>query len=155
MQNDPDIIFYGTIKNGKRLYWKPNLHQTLISSLEGKVFEEIIRERIEPSTDDQRGYLFGAIIRKTCMNTELFGGWTEDEIYDFFAGKFFSVKKTVIFKGKEYTIKKPLSLNKRNGAGKKRVSEFISRIVEFLANEGIEVQDPSSYKLNSYSKINR
>ena len=74
---------YGKIIGGKRRYYNPDLHNESLKSLEGKEFEEVIKEKHKRVSQDAHGYYRGGVIG-TAMEFEMFNGWTKDDIHDFF-----------------------------------------------------------------------
>lgn len=153
MSNEPVIRFYGTIKNGTRYYYKPQLHQQRMASLEGKEFSEILEERFVDTTPDQMGYYRAGIIRHACMESEDFGGWTENEIDEHFKDLFlaFTKSKIVKYRGKETTIS--VTVRESTGSsGKKRMSEFIEKVLGYLANmHNIYPLSPEDYFNGKYA----
>lgn len=140
--------FFGRIKNGVKHYYKPIEYQNLINSLENKEFEETISERFVQTTTDQHAFYRGAII-KTCLETELFGGWTDDEIHDYFRGLYLS--RTLLFtfpNGKREEIK---VLESTASISKKKMAQFIDSVINWLAQQNIYIQSPEEYVLTKYS----
>lgn len=153
MSQEPTIRFYGTVKNGLRQYYKQPMHQQLLASLEGKEFEETLQERFVDTTPDQMGYFRAGIIRHACMESEDFGGWSEQEIANHFAEKFltFTKAKQILFKGKQTGIEIKVTESTAN-LGKKRMSEFIEKVLNYLAEEHeVFPLSPDDYMANKYA----
>jgi hypothetical protein len=93
------------------------------------------------------------IIRKTCVQSDLFEGWDEDDIYDWFVNKFFTV---IVLKtlgtGEQVEVRKEFSMK---NCGRKRASEFIEKVLRFLAERGIYPLSPEEYFNGIYSSIDR
>lgn len=142
----PLVRHHGNIENGIVYFYNLKLYEENVKQLEGKEIEVIIQEKHEEPTVDQHGYFRGGIV-PTALESEKFGGWSEEEFVDFLKNKFLS---RVILKevgGKKYTIVRLESFTK---ISKKMMSEFIDKTLNFLAEEGIDVLPPDNYKLNKY-----
>lgn len=152
--SEPTIRFYGTVVNGKRTYFRPQLHQKALEKLEGKQFEEVIKQRFEDESPNQHAYYRGGIIKATCMETELFGGWSEVDIHDYFAKKFLTNIRPKVLKfpdGTETTIE-VAHTESTGDLGKKRMSEFIDRVLIDLAENNIFPLTPEDYYYGKYSE---
>lgn len=150
MASKPRIIHFGLIKNGKKIYYNNELYGKQIQSLEGKEFEEEIREKLKKPSQGTHGYYRGGII-STCLVSEKFGGWNEDEIHDLFCNLFLKTTIEKVFGDTGRTeITKVLSTSDLNQA---EMNEFIERVIAWLATEGIEVLNPEQYNLTKYRKI--
>ncbi len=91
---------YGKIVNGKEIYYNPDLHQETLNSLEGKEFEEILKEKHKKVSEDAFGYYYGGVIGEA-MEYEMFGGWSKDDIDDFFSSMFLTYNKTLCLKDED------------------------------------------------------
>lgn len=154
-QIDPEIMTRGIVKDGKFNCFRPQTEQQWLLANEGKELVRIYREVVESTTTDQHGYLRGGIIRSCCMNSDRFAGWQEEEIYDYFVDKYFYVPVVKTMNGVSVEFKRKLSMAT---CGKRRAAEFISRIIQDLAEDKenpIVVPDASEFVLNKYSSINR
>lgn len=147
MEKEPQIILTGIVKNGRRIYNKPELLQRVLNDLDGRDFEEYITERPEGKTPSQRAYYFGGIIKKTCMESEPFRGWSFDEIDHFFRQKFISYKTTKSIEGIEITFN---VVDDISSLSKKKMSEFIDRVIQFLDEHEIKVLSPGEYYYGKY-----
>lgn len=133
----------GISKDGKFQPYNKTLFDNCLREFDGKIVEVFIQEREEETTDNQRGYFFGVIVRKVCMNMEQFGGWSATEIYEFFCGLFLSEPKSFKYKKKSIVVSITRSLSKLN---KKETSIFIQKVINWLAQEcGVEVPEPSLF----------
>jgi hypothetical protein len=152
MSTEPKIRFYGTVVNGVRMYYRSQLHNSRLKQLEGKVFEETLEIKYEEKTDDQRGYYFGGIIRATCMETEAFEGWTFDEIRNELEGRYLSYATTKTIKkldGQEITTEVK-GRDSIADLSKKKMSEFINNVLNFLATLEIYPLSPEEYLTGKY-----
>lgn len=119
--------------------------------LSGKEFEIIIRERFIPASTDQHGYYRGGVIREA-LNHEDFGGWSEDDVHDYYAEKFltFSIHRILAGKVIEYAI-----IESTAHLGKKRFAVYIQQVIDDLWNEHqIEVGAPEDYVIGKYQTRN-
>lgn len=145
------IKHYGRIVNGVKQYYNPALYKETITSLEGKEFEEVIKQKHKRVSEDAHGYYRGGVLG-TALEFEMFGGWTKDDLHDFFAKMFLSYKKSLILKyddGTECveTIKKTQSTS---GLNSKEMTEFVDKVIQWLAEQGIVVLPPEQYVLGKY-----
>lgn len=149
----PDILHLGIIRNGKKIYYRPELYLRQIQLLEGKEFEERIKEKfVKPSTSTHAFYR-GAII-PTCLLTEKFGGWSEDEIHTFFTNMYLSrtIEKVFESSGEVVELKE---IDSTGSLNQKEMNIFIERVLAFLADEGIEVLSPEQYSLSKYRIVKK
>jgi len=145
--SDIAIKNFGKIIGGKIHFFKPHLYQTIIDKYEGKDIVVIVQERFEDTTTDQHGYYRAGIIRATCMETELFGGWTESDIHDFFAERFLSYTKQKELGGKAVNV---LKTESTADIGKKKMRKFIDDVLNFLAEHDIFPLSPENYVMTKY-----
>ena len=153
MSSEPTIRFYGAVKNGVREYLRPLLHQEMLKKLEGKQFEEVIQQRFEDESPNQHAYYRGGIIKATCMEAEAFAGLSERDIHDIFANMFLTYVRPVVvrFNGEERTFE--VSHTDSTGdLGKKRMSEFIDKVLNFLAEQSIFPLTPEEYFYGKYKE---
>jgi hypothetical protein len=154
-QIESEIFTRGIVKDGKFVSFRPQTEQKWLDANEGKELVRIYRPVVEQTTTDQHGYLRGVIIRMCCMNSDRFAGWDEEEIYNYFVDTYFYIPVIKTMNGKSIEFKKKLSMAT---AGKRRSAEFITRIIQDLAEDKecpIVVPEPGETILNKYSSINR
>ena len=141
---------YGVIRNGIKKYYNPNLYNTVMAELEGKEFEEVTTEKHKRVSSDHHGFYRAGIVGE-CAKSEMFGGWTRDEIHDSFADMFLSYKvaEKRIRDGKtiyvEVTKKESTS-----GISSKEMAEFCEKCIQWCAENNIIIHDPEEYKLGKY-----
>lgn len=147
---------YGKVTNGSLVHYNwPLFKQTLIS-LEGLEFDLIIKEKHKRVSLDTHGYYRGGII-KECLQYEMFGGWTEDDVHDFFADQFLHYYKTLIINhddnDKTYcNVRKVISTSSLN---QKDMNEFIEKVIGWLAEHGIVIHSPEQYFLGKYKTVEK
>jgi hypothetical protein len=143
MFNENFIRITGVPKNGIFVPFQPQLYKDILLKNDGRKIDLLIKDHEEPKSKQQLGFFFKVIIRDVCMQTELFGGWDKDEIYEFFCSEFLAKTKTLKLKsGKEKILQLNATLSACN---KLETAIFIDNVIRFLANEGIEVPDPINY----------
>jgi hypothetical protein len=137
---------YGKVKNGKLLMseqnakrWAAILQQIEAGSGE---FELEIKQREHRPNTNQYGYLYGGIYRETLL-TNKFKGWTEDELEKFFGELFLGDRITIEVSGEPVKVKR--IVKSTSSLTHKELSEFIERVIAWLANEGIAVSGPEDY----------
>lgn len=145
--NNPDIILTGTVRHGQRYYHKPMLVQKIIDDLEGQEFEEIIKKKEKGKTHLQLAYYYGGIIKKTCMQSTLFEGWTEKEIDAFFKDEFLTYYATKSVDGVEKDFPVVEGLSKLTT---QEMGQYTERVIQWLAEHDIIVLTPDEYRLNKY-----
>lgn len=151
MINESQIVNYGVVQNGKIKYFKPTFVEQQLLSLEGKQVGMIVFEKDPAVTEDMHGFLRGGIIRGVCMQTEMFAGNTEKEIYNILKEKCgFYIERSIHFGNETITQRDYLHMD---SCGKKRGRQFIDEIVRYLAEHDIIVPDPSEFLLNKYKSV--
>ena len=146
--NSGAVKHFGKIVDGIKKYYRPTLYQEQLKALEGKEFVEIIQEKHQHITDDQRGY-YRATNRWLIDNTEAFGGWEEDELHQEFCNLFASYKKWI---GGEVTGVEKTFVESTSNMGKKRMAKFIDDRNKWLSMQySIEVPSPEEYYTGKYS----
>lgn len=143
------IKHLGIVREGQRIYYNNDLHKKQMALLEGKEFEETTKEKRISVSADTHGYYRGGIIG-TCLESNKFAGWDENEIHDHFASMF--LRKTFIkeLNGREYTVQKILSTGDLD---QKEMNDFIEKVVFWLTEKDIEILPSDNYQLNKYRAI--
>jgi len=142
---------FGLVKKGNLIYYNTDLLQQSIKDLEGKEFELVLKEKYKKASEDAFGYYFGGIIQEA-LKYEIFGGWTKEEVDDFFSDMFLSYTKTLCIKPtngfEEFkTIRK---VESKSNLSSKRMKEFTEKVIVWLAENGIIVQSSENYLLGKY-----
>lgn len=142
---------YGKIVNGIPKYYNKNLYDVTVAELEGKEFELVMKEKHYKVSNDQYGYYHAAIIDE-CMKNEMFGGWTHEDIDEYFSSMFLTVKRSLTTSdGQIHIISKTLS--KGQGFSKKDMSEFIERCIQWCAENKIIIHSSEEYFLGKYKSL--
>ena len=147
---DPIIKHIGIAKNGKFSPYKPLLMEKNLHKLDGKIIYITIQEQHPDKTLDQLGFYFGGIIRATCMETELFQGWLEKEIDSFFQSTFLS---RITYKEINGVLVEFPVIDRISSLSKKRLSEYIESVIQWLAGRDIYVLDPQEYLVGKYKTV--
>ncbi len=139
---------YGKVVNGIKKYYDTALQQQSINELEGKDFEEIIKEKHINVSTDQFGYYHAGIIEE-CLKFERFRGWAHDDVDDFFSDMFLKINKTLdLNDGNYYIVSKTVS--KGSGFSKREMVEFIEKCIVWCAQNGIIIKTSEEYYLGRY-----
>jgi hypothetical protein len=144
------IRHLGIIKNGNFKPYKPELFENNLQQYEGKPVYIVFQEYLPDKTQDQLGYYYGGIITGTCMQTEIFGGWTKEEIDNFFQSMFLqeTVYKEVAGEVRDFTIRRRIS-----SLSKKDLSVYIQQVIQWLSLEDIIVLDSELYIAKKYKPV--
>lgn len=136
---------YGKIVNGKFEQTPRNAerYKNALKRLEGKDFELEIREVQSHATNSQYAYFRNGIIR-TCLKTEMFGGWDEQEIINHFTDNFL---RTVRFKQAGKEVLGISSTKQISNLSKADMSQFIENVLNWLSMHNISVGAPEDYFL--------
>ncbi|MCC7514513.1 MAG: hypothetical protein IT212_07455 [Bacteroidia bacterium] len=148
----PEIRHYGIIRGAKRIYYNPELHTRQMQDLDGKEFEEVIKEKhVKPSTSTH-GYYRGGII-SSCLTTNEFAGWDKEEVNDYFCGLFLKrVVEKIFPDGKRVEV---IHIGSTGDLNQREMNEFIETVVRYLAEKGIYILSPDEYNLTKYRIIKK
>ena len=142
---------YGKVVQGVKRYYRPELLADNLAELEGKEFEEVLKEKTKHVSTDAHAFYRAGIIG-TAMKDEMFGGWTKDEVHDHFAGLFLSYadkEKAINGEGKTVMID-VLKIKSTSSLNSKQMFEFCEKVIRWLAFHKIIVKDPEQYQLTKY-----
>lgn len=147
MARKPEIRHYGVVRNRKKLYYKPELQLLQLEQLDGKEFEETIKERKQQISPSTHGYYRGGVIT-SCLVTEMFGGWTEDEVHDHFVNMFLTTIVEKVFPdGRRIEIP---HVESTGDLSQQRMNAFIEDVVRYLDANDIKILSPEEYNLSKY-----
>lgn len=133
----------GIVKDGVFRPFDPKRSSEKLKQFEGQIIDVVYQLHEEPKSKNQLGYFWQGIIKSVCMRTEMFGGWTKDEIYEFFCGYFLVDHKTLIdSKGEQHLVRTAKSLS---SLSKRQTAEFIDNVINFLAQNDIHVPSPDEW----------
>lgn len=145
---------YGKIINGKKTYYNESLYNQTIRSLEGREFEEVIKEKHKKVSHDQHAYYRGGVLG-TALEYEIFGEWNEKELHLFFGDLFLSYiieEKYLVTDGttKKRHVKR---IESTADLSTKEMAQFIDHVIGWLAQQGIVVKDATQYYLEKYQTL--
>lgn len=131
----------GKIINGKKVYNNGTRYIKELKRLDGKDFVEYLEEAKDSPTLNQYAYYYGGLLR-TALESEVFGGWEQEELDAF-------LKEQFLTKIKMKTVKEDLITLRitkdKSAISKKEMVEYIEKCIMFMATEGIEIEDSETY----------
>ncbi len=147
MSKKPTIRHYGIVRNGKKVYYNPELYVRQLQDLEGKEFEETISPKFKKPSQGLFAFYWGGII-STCLTDEQFGGWDKDEADAWFCKLFLTrmVQKTM---PDGQNIQIPI-IRGTSDLSQEEMIEFCLKVEMYLANRGIQLLTPEEYNLTKY-----
>lgn len=138
--------FYGKTKSGKLMFSEENMKRwmAVLQDIEfgSGEFELEIKQREYNANSSQFGYLYGGVYREALL-TNKFKSWTEDEMEEHFGNLFLAERITIEVPGKPVEVKR--IIKSTSSLSRKELSEFIERVIAWLANEGIAVSGSEDY----------
>lgn len=148
----PIIRKYGIVRNGQRIYYNADVHLQQLKELEGKEFEEELKEKSHKPSPGTHGFYRGGLIL-TCLTTNKFGGWTKHEVDKFFCDMFLKEKIEKVFPdGKRVEIPDTKSTGDLN---QHEMNEFVANVERWMTDEGIEILTKDEYNLSKYRVIKK
>jgi len=145
--------FFSVVNN--HIIWeRPDMLQTKKLLLEGKKGYAIIEEVQEDITVNQYAFYFGGIINGECMNSNCFAGLRDYEIHQILFREVTSYTRTV--EDVQGNSRIEVVTDDFHSYGRRKMAWYIDKLIPHLQNEyGINVKDPSEYKLNKFIIRNR
>ena len=150
MAKDPIIKHQGVVRNGQVVYYRPDLYRSAIASLEGQEIETVVKKKHKRTSQDSHGYYRGGII-KTCLQYECFAHFTEQTLHEFFAGMFLKYEKMYQVGNKRVVVPFVTSMS---DLSQEETNEYIERVKQFIAKQGVELLPPENYESNKYRTVN-
>lgn len=148
---DVGIKHLGTSKNGEFKAFKPKLLKSDYLQYDDQPCYVVIMPYVEAKSHDQLGFLHGGIIAGTCMKTELYAGWTAKEIYNDFCTMF---AEDTVYKERGDGVMIEVKVREAvKDFSKKRMSQFINDILNFLAFHDIHTLSPEEYITGKYKTV--
>jgi hypothetical protein len=137
---------FGIIKDGVRHYYDKNFHNKNLAQLEGQQFEEVIK--MKRKNVSLRAFAFyRGPITSIALQSEMFGGWTKEELHDFFCERFLSnILVTKVIKHGQTFLKERTVVGNTSSMSSKEMSEFTEKVLHFLANNDIIIDNPDNYE---------
>ena len=148
-----EVIHKGLIRNGRFVWDRPEVVTKAMEALEGKRIKASFEEEDNDISRSQFGYYFGGIIRNTCLRSEIFKGWSVEEIDNHFRTKFLSLQNMKEMKLPDGRIRlvRIISHMSFEDISKDEMTEFIEKVIEELNSHDIHPLSPDEYNLKKYS----
>lgn len=141
---------FGRVTNGNLVHYNYPLFKQSLAQLEGLEFDLVLKEKHKRVSLDTHGFYRGGIV-KECLQYEIFGGWNEDDVHDFFADMFLSYTRTVTIKTENSVIHRNIRKTQSTAElNQREMNEYVDRVIRWLADEGIVIQSPENYFLGKY-----
>ena len=131
----PELEFkhHFRVDSDKFVWENPEMFEYYKRKFKGRRGYAVFFETVDDPTPNQYAYYFGGIIRKECMQSDMFAGWTEKEIHNFLFKEVMGILKQVKFKhGPVRTITVSPGFD---AIGKKGMIEYLSMIIPYLQTE--------------------
>jgi hypothetical protein len=146
--DDLNYKHFFVVENGKMIFEDKEMFKAKMMMLEGKRSYAIMEEVKQEVTPNQYAYYFAGIIRRECLNSEDFGGWTEDEVHSYLLGTLRGIEKTIRKKDGLY---KSRILPDFKKFGKRKMTAYVDEVIAYLQTEhNIHPKPAEHYKYNKY-----
>ncbi len=146
---------YGVITKGKEVFYNKPLYLEVISELEGKEFDLVIKEKHKKVSTDAHGYYRAGIIGE-CLKSEIFGGWDRDEIHEFFSDEFLTYTVTEKYLKNGATIyREKIKKTSTSELNSKEMFEYCEKCIRWCADNEIIIHTPEQYLLCKFKTIER
>ncbi len=137
------------VEEGKFIFGNPGMFEFYKRKFEGRRGYAVIFETKDDPTPNQYAYYFGGIIRKECMQSNVFAGWTEKQISKFLLKEVMGITKQI--KMPDETVRHVVLAPDFDSLGKEGMTEYISKLIPYLQTElDIHPKPSEHYK---YSKF--
>lgn len=137
------------VVSGKFVWTDPQMFEYYRRKFEGRRGYAVIFETKEDPTPNQYAYYFAGIIRRECMQSEAFAGWTEREIHKFLLKEVMGVIRQVKFRNGQ--VKNISVAPDFDSFGKAGMIEYISKLIPWLQTEmDIHPKPSEYYKYNKF-----
>jgi len=146
--NKPVLKHFGKVSEGKLLLYDMDRYNNDLTRYNGKEIQITVEYKYNDVTASQFGYYYGAIL-PTALENEAFGGWEIDELDYELKKRFLSDKAIKKIGGEEIETE---IVPSKSRIGKERMKGFIEKVLNFLAEYGVEVQPPEYYKYKPYHR---
>ena len=146
---EPKFKHYFNIVNGIFIWDDKDMLEFKRRKLDGKRGYAIIDEEKENITPNQYAYYFGGIIRKECMVSDAFKGFSDRQIHQIL---FFDLRSTTKGVKMPDETTKLVTVSEDFGTyGKKAMTEYIEELIPWLISEyNIHARPASHYEYNKF-----
>jgi len=138
-----------SVESGEFIWKDAEMFEFYKRKFEGRRGYVVIFDATDDPTPNQYAYYFGGIIRKECMQSNIFAGWTEKEIHNFLLKEIMGIIKQVKFRygpARHITIAPEF-----DSLGKSGMAEYISKLIPYLQTEfDIHPKPSEHYKYNKF-----
>ncbi|MFY4731276.1 hypothetical protein, partial [Nitrospira sp. BLG_2] len=105
-----------------------------------RAFEVVVRPHVRRRTEQQNRYLWKCYQMILDVGGEAMGGWTKDDLHEFFLGEWGGWQTIEAFGRKRMKpIRRSSSLNKHE------FSTYVQFIQRYMAENGVYLPDPDEY----------
>lgn len=136
---------------GTLIFKNAELFDKDVAQYAGKEVVITVEEKNGKPSDDQYGYYHAGILA-TALKTELFGGWTKDDLDEFLSNKFLGDRKIRTINGVQVEIKHTPS---KATISKRRMSLFIENVLSFMSEHGIKIPEPQYVSTKRYAETGK
>ena len=129
----------------------PEMFQLKKKMLNGKRGYAIIEEETEPASINQFAYYFGGIIRKECMNSNVFAGMKEMEIHNILLFEIRGTTRNITMPDGSTKIMELIPDFNEIKASKKEMAKYLEEVIAKLNTEyNIFPKPADHYKYNKF-----
>ena len=131
----------GKVTDGELYLNNVEYYKLCLQEFEGKEIEVIVKEKEKDPTLRQYGYYFGVVL-PTALKDETFGGWTKEELDAYLKNNFLQKTKLKILNNVPVELRYSPS---KAIITKEEMTEFLNKVIIFLAQQGIIVPESHEY----------
>ena len=131
----------GKVTDGELYLNNVEYYKLCLQEFEGKEIEVIVKEKEKDPTLRQYGYYYGVVL-PTALRDETFGGWTKEELDAYFKNNFLQKTKLKILNNVPVELRYSPS---KAIITKEEMTEFLNKVIIFLAQQGIIVPESHEY----------
>ena len=140
---------YFRVEEGKFIFENSEMFELYKRKFEGRRGYTVIFDISDDPTPNQYAYYFGGIIRKECMQSNVFAGWTEKEIHLFLLKEVLGVHRQIKLRSGE--VKTVFVAPDFDSLGKNGMVDYISKLIPHLQIQfDIHPKPSEHYKYNKF-----
>ena len=137
----------GKVTDGELYLNNVEYYNLCLKEFEGKEIEVIVKEKEKDPTLRQYGYYFGVVL-PTALKDEIFGGWSKEELDAYLKSNFLQKTKLKIINNIPVELRYSPS---KAIITKEEMTEFLNKVITFLAQQGVIVPESHEYISNDKS----